>query len=717
MDIRKEADRMILGRFAPAAVLIDENLEILQFRGQTAPYLQPPSGQPTHNILKMVRDKLFLELRSVIDEARKQNTTARREKVRVQDGHGARLVSLEVIPVRLHGVAQRCFLVLFLEAGHPEAPIAATGESGLPTSTQAASADERENAELRQELASVKEYLQAIIEQQNAANEELQSANEEVRSANEELQSTNEELQTAKEELQSANEELRTVNDELQGRNEETSHVSDDLNNTLASIKLPMVMLGCDLRVRRFTPAAATLLNLIPTDLGRPFGDLGSVFNIPDLQIMLLDVIATAAVKEQEVQDRTGHWYLLALHPYRTADHRIDGVVLLLRDIDEDKRTKEQLKQANEAKDQFLAVLSHELRTPLTPVLATVSMLQEDDGLSADTRESLEIVRRNVELEARLIDDLLDATRIARGKVQLDRHPVELCTIIDRTVEVCKPDIEARKLEFEVDAQEGSCVVLGDASRLQQVFWNLLKNAVKFTPHEGRVGIRCRRMDGQAVVEVRDSGEGISPEVLPQLFKPFEQGGMRTTRQFGGLGLGLSISKALVEMHGGTITAQSQGKSHGSTFRVTLPMHVQPADAREAARSTEHPEARPVPRPLRIMLVEDHGDTARIMSRMLTRQGHEVQTAGDVASALRLTAEERFDLLISDLGLPDGSGHDLLRKLRASGQSLPAIALSGYGQQEDIQQSRAAGFAVHVIKPINAQQLYAAVHAVAGDSC
>ena len=311
-DMRREADRLILGRFAPAAVLIDENLEILQFRGQTAPYLVPPSGQPTHNILKMARDSLFLELRSVIDEARKQNATARRESVRVQDEHKMRLVNLEVTPLRLHGVPQRCFLVLFMEA---EAPAATAGAPAAPASTQVIPADvrenaqlQKENAQLRQELASVKEYLQAIIEQQNAANEELQSANEEIRSANEELQSTNEEMQTAKEELQSTNEELRTVNDELRGRNQEATQLSNDLSNILSSIKLPIVMLGPDLRIRRFTAAAGTLLNLIPTDLGRPFGNIRSSFDISNLEAMLLDVMATVAAREQEVQDRTGRW-------------------------------------------------------------------------------------------------------------------------------------------------------------------------------------------------------------------------------------------------------------------------------------------------------------------------------------------------------------------------------------------------------------------------
>jgi len=243
-------------------------------------------------------------------------------------------------------------------------------------------------------------------------------------------------------------------------------------------------------------------------------------------------------------------------------------------DITVRKRAEEQLKtakdaaesaraaaeQANRAKDHFLAVLSHELRTPLTPVMMSLSMLQDRQDLERAMRESLEMIRSNVELEARLIDDLLDVTRIARGKIELTKRPIELCKVIERAVEVCNPDIEARRVHFGVDlGQAAPYWVEADLSRLQQVFWNLLKNAIKFTPHGGCVGIRCRRNNGQIVVEVNDSGIGIEPEALPRVFDAFEQAERSITRQFGGLGLGLAISKALVELHGGEITAHSEG--------------------------------------------------------------------------------------------------------------------------------------------------------------
>jgi len=301
------------------------------------------------------------------------------------------------------------------------------------------------------------------------------------------------------------------------------------------------------------------------------------------------------------------------------------GLRWLIRDITQQKKVaaameaarqsaeaaKVEAERATEAKDHFLAVLSHELRTPLTPVLATVSLLQEQDDLDTEARAHLDMISRNVELEARLIDDLLDVTRIVRGKVELNRQTVQLCHVLQAAVEVCQPDMEARKLEFGIDlGATPPYFIHGDPSRLQQVFWNLLKNAIKFTPRGGCIGIRCRPdADGHVTAEVIDSGIGIEAAVLPRLFNPFEQGERSTTRQFGGLGLGLTISKAMVEMHGGSIEVRSAGKGKGATFAVRLPLvprEMRSAEARPARSAKQEAAGRK----LTILLVEDHGDTA-----------------------------------------------------------------------------------------------------------
>ena len=291
--------------------------------------------------------------------------------------------------------------------------------------------------------------------------------------------------------------------------------------------------------------------------------------------------------------------FLSTKSPLRDAQGQVVGIVGVARDITDRKHVEESLKaaknsaeqakaaaeQANRAKDHFLAVLSHELRTPLTPVVMGLSMLQDRPDLDPAVRETLEMVRRNVEMEARLIDDLLDVSRIARGKIELSRSAVELCTIIQRAVEVCKPDIEARRLNFGVDLGPAAPYwVEADVPRLQQVFWNLLKNAIKFTPHGGCVGIRCRPSGEHVVVEVNDSGIGIEPEALSRIFNAFEQAERSITQQFGGLGLGLAISKALVEMHGGQIEAYSEGRDKGATFRVRLPLAA-PAGQPQCARA------------------------------------------------------------------------------------------------------------------------------------
>ncbi len=298
----------------------------------------------------------------------------------------------------------------------------------------------------------------------------------------------------------------------------------------------------------------------------------------------------------------------------------------------------------------------------------------------------------------------------------MTRSVVDLSTVVQRAVEVCKPDIETRGLHLGVDlGPTGPYWVEADVSRLQQVFWNLLKNAVKFTPQGGCVGIRCRPIEEHVVVEVSDSGMGIEPEALARIFNAFEQAGRSITQQFGGLGLGLAISRALVELHGGRIEAFSEGRGKGATFRVRLPLTAAPGvPAEDESPGSRGPPSLPrAVLPLRILLVEDHAVTAKLMRMMLIADGHAVEIASDVAAALELARLQAFDLLLSDLGLPDGSGYDLIRQLREGGHKFPCIALSGYGLGEDIQRSQAAGFAAHLTKPASRKAVVEAIAAVA----
>jgi light-regulated signal transduction histidine kinase (bacteriophytochrome) len=366
---------------------------------------------------------------------------------------------------------------------------------------------------------------------------------------------------------------------------------------------------------------------------------------------------------------------------------------------------------AARAKDQFLAVLSHELRTPLSPVLTVASALEADQRLPKDAQEMMRIIQRNIELETRLIDDLLDLTRISKGKLVLNMETVDLHSLIERTEEVCEADLDAKGIKVNFTLAADAHHVHGDSARLQQVLWNILKNAIKFTPPGGTIDIESRnRNGGLVVVEITDNGVGIDPQVLPRIFNAFEQGGRTVTSQYGGLGLGLAIARTMIELHQGKISASSGGKGHGAMFAIELPAVTTPQSAASEASTAPVPMAESGR--LKILLVEDHKDTARVMSRLLG-QDHEVQIADSIAAARALAAKRAFDLVISDLGLPDGSGNDLMRELRAR-YRLKGIALTGWGMEDDIRASKEAGFACHLTKPVNFKSLTAAIRDVVG---
>jgi signal transduction histidine kinase/ActR/RegA family two-component response regulator len=374
----------------------------------------------------------------------------------------------------------------------------------------------------------------------------------------------------------------------------------------------------------------------------------------------------------------------------------------------ENMRLLKEAREANAAKDRFLAMLSHELRTPLTPVVMTLNALQSNREIPAEVQNDLAMIRRNIELETRLIDDLLDITRVANGKVALDLRPVPVHELLRHVCEICKADADAGGIELICRLNADRDTVLADAARLQQVFWNLVKNAIKFTPRGGQVTITTGNEgadDHELLVCVRDTGTGIPADVLPRIFNAFEQGEQTVTRTFGGLGLGLAISQAIVDLHRGRIWAQSDGVNRGSAFHVAMPLHLTgPQLSREATRAPATQSDHQSSRQLHVLLVDDHADTMRVMSRILSRWGMRLTCAGRISEALLAASKENFDLLISDIGLPDGSGCELVEQLHKI-QPVAAIALSGYGMDSDIARSLAAGFRAHLTKPVNLDQL------------
>lgn len=359
---------------------------------------------------------------------------------------------------------------------------------------------------------------------------------------------------------------------------------------------------------------------------------------------------------------------------------------------------------ANAAKDQFLAMLSHELRTPLSPVLATLNLWEVSDQLPSGMKSDVQMLRRNVELEARIIDDLLDLTRIAKGILSFTQETLDVHELIGFLVSLCHTEFGSKQLTLAIDLEAERHYLHTDAGRLQQILWNVIKNAAKFTEPGGKVRIATSNdLGGNVVITVTDNGIGMTSETVGRLFKPFEQGEKVISRRYGGLGLGMAISSALAGQLGGELAARSEGLGQGSTFTIIFP-------------STDSAPAQPIRNVVRdqslagikILLVEDHLDSAHALTQLLSRQGYVVRTANTVAAALDAVSERAFDVLICDIGLPDGTGFELIETVRKNATT-PAIALSGFGMEEDVAQSHLSGFDAHLTKPVNFQNLEAAI--------
>ncbi|BAY28216.1 signal transduction histidine hinase [Nostoc carneum NIES-2107] len=870
MEMHRSADQIVLNHFAPVGIVINNDLDILQFRGQTSSYLQPPAGRPSFNLLKMAKEELRLELRTAIHQAKQRQTSVRKEGIQIIENGQLRLVQVDVVPFKSTRGDESYYLVLFADMPSATAISSQSASDGSKSRRGKQAAAEQEINALKQELATTKEYLQSIIEEQQATNQNLRAANEEILSSNEELQSTNEELETAKEEIQATNEELNTINDELQRRNLESTQVTNDLQNLLSNINIPILMLGGDLRIRRFTPVAGTIFNLISTDIGRPISDINHNLNISDLEQQILEVIGNLNFKTQEVQDSEGHWYDLRIRPYRTIDNKIDGAVVVLVDIDGLKRSTEQLRAsrdyaeaivdtvresilvldldlrvvkanrsfyenfevlppeteqrlifelgngqwniprlrslledvipsnapfqdlevehnfesighkimrlnarrmpeienmqlillvieditqqkqleaeraqlltqeqsaraaaetANHAKDEFLSILSHELRNPLNSLLGWAQLLQRPNLEPGIINQGLEAINRSATDQAQLIEDLLDISRISAGRLRLDAEPIELLQIITAAIEVVSFSAAAKNISIESRLDSTPRSINGDPHRLQQVMWNLLSNAIKFTPNEGRVNITLNYTDFSAQIQVSDTGKGIKPDFLPHIFERFRQADGTRKRSNPGLGLGLSIVRHLVELHGGTVEAESPGENQGATFTVRLPLQTQfPETSQPVARQlTPLPDEPEIPLQnitslagIRVLVVDDEEDIRQLFTVTLQQYGVEVTTVASANEALStlIANPNGYDVLLSDIGLPEQDGYDLIRQVRAlsaeAGGQIPAAALTAYAGDAERTEALAAGFQMHIGKPIETRQLVLIVASLAG---
>jgi PAS domain S-box-containing protein len=416
----------------------------------------------------------------------------------------------------------------------------------------------------------------------------------------------------------------------------------------------------------------------------------------------------------------------VTVSPVRDSSGRVVGASKIARDVTEQKRAiaerdrlleaervaRAEAERASRVKDDFVAMVSHELRTPLNAILGWTQLMMRARTDPAIVARGLDVVARNTRLQAQLISDLLDISRIVAGKLQLDTRSVDLRAIVGQAIETIEEEAHAKGVEIVQQLDDGASLVSGDSSRLQQIVWNLLSNSIKFTPRGGRVRVSLRFSGSHATIEVVDNGAGIRPDFLPYVFDRFHQADRSITRRFGGLGLGLSIVKHLVELHGGDVLAASEGEGKGATFTVTLPVV---ADIAEYERRRDRTDGVDLGVPLgsiRVLVVEDEADTLEFLRRLLTTHGATVLTATSAVEALLLVRSETLHLLISDIGLPDVDGYDLIQRVRreeSPGRDIPAIALTAYARSEDRTRALRAGYQAHIAKPVEPNELLAMI--------
>ncbi|MEC5406106.1 CheR family methyltransferase [Paraburkholderia sp. MPAMCS5] len=827
-----ELHQRALETYSPPSVIIDRDSNVVHLSDNAGRFLRHVGGELSSNIMTLVLPDLRLDLRTAIFRALQTGTSVEARRVKWVHEPRPSWINMTVRPFH-DNVANAAFLLIVFDevAGHMTDEELAESAGQDPVLAQ-----------LEQELQHSREQLATIIEQYETSVEELKASNEELQAINEELRSTSEELESSKEELQSVNEELTTANAEMQARIEDTAKANDDLHNIIASSEIATVFVDKEIRVKRFTPNATAIFNLIDTDLGRSLFHITHSLRYPTLADDVRQSFQSLRLTEREIQSEAGRWYLMRLLPYRTADDHIDGAVITLIDITDrheaeeaarageqrlrlvaqstkdyaiiiqdragkiaswnagaerifgypeeevvgrdieliyeqndrqafvparerdtaekegradderwhrtrdgrriycsgvvtpitdtafsgfakilrdltarkmhedasrealarEQAAREQALSANQLKDEFIAVLSHELKHPLNLIGVKAEMLPRLPEVRhiAAVREAASSIRHAVRSQAQIIDDLLDLSRIQTGKLALEVSRVDLSAMLTNIADTCEEDVHARGIAMEIEVPDEPAITLADPVRCEQIIWNLVSNALKFTDAGGRIHLRLAHEGRMLRLDVTDDGQGIDPSVLPHVFEMFRQG--PRTRVSGGLGIGLALVRQLVEMHGGRISAESDGPGAGTVMTVWLPS----VSDERAPLPDIAVENRSIAG-LRILLVEDDQETAASLASLLELEGALVRAATSGPEALRILEEAPIDALVSDIGLPDMDGYELMRQIRANPQwtGLRGVALTGHDRGEDIQAAHEVGYDVHLAKPLEFTRL------------
>ncbi len=719
--LQRDADRFLLSRFAPAALLIDETLNVIQYRGETGPYLEHATGAPSISLHRILRPELLVEVAPAIQEAREQGTEVRKDGL-ILDARSD--VGVAVIPLR-HLSSDRGYLIVF------DGAVRQRGgrHERLHYQNLSESEKDRRLIQLEREIAAGRDYLQATLEEYDAVREELKSAHEEVLSANEEFQSTNEELETAKEELQSANEELTTTNDELRNRNRElgvvnselqsfrsTAEYARDFADTIVETVLePLLVLDGKLTIVRANTAFYADFNTAAAQTeSRPLYELGNQqWNVPALRMGLAAVlIGNEPLVDFEVEKSfpdIGE-RMMRLNARKIPSHagRPELILLAISDVTARQARSDLLAQEARRKDDFLAMLAHELRNPLAPIKHAVQLLRRaaDDGSAPKLYDMIERQTRRL---VRLVDELLDVARITRGLIELQLEPVDIGALIQLAAAANRSRAEERKQTLTITLPEAPVWVSGDPVRLEQVISNLIDNSSKYSAGGGSIALTLTQHEGEAVLSVRDNGLGLAPETLESIFDLFSQVDRSLAHSGGGLGIGLTLVRRIVELHGGRIEARSEGLGHGSELIVRLPAQSFREISQHPVHLIEADLTGIAAHPHRVLIVEDNRDGAEALALLLASLGHETAVAHDAEAALGVADAFNPDLALVDIGLPGMSGYEFARRIRAQPRyaRLYLVAMTGYGTAEDLIATRTAGFDSHLVKPAEMEDLEA----------
>jgi two-component system CheB/CheR fusion protein len=684
----------LLSEHMPPSLLVDDHGELVHAFAGASRFLKPRDGRQGLDVAELVDPELKMALAGGLKRALADAPAVVFNGMVLGEGDDRAVYKVTMRRVATRAGSPAHVLVAFERLDSPVPP-----PRSEPPETQfdMARVSREQLGVLEAELTSTRENLQAAIEELEASNEEFQASNEELLAANEELQSTNEELQ-------SVNEELYTVNAEHQRKISELVELTNDMDNLLASTEIGTIFLDEQLRIRKFTPQVAQMLRLLPQDVGRPIETFAHTMRLAPLMDDLRRCLATGERVEHELaRDALGRSFYLRILPYR-ARGVIGGVVLTFMDIDRLSAAHQKIREAVQRRDQFLAMLSHELRNPLSAIVTATRLLRTAGDPQGRTRFVETLERQSMQM-ARLLDDLLEASRVTQNKIELRRRVVDLRVVSRDAVDAVRTLADERGLQVATDIDGQPLLVDGDPARLQQIQVNLLNNALKYTPRGGHIALSVAREGERAVVRVRDDGVGIPPEMLESVFELFVQSQRTLARADGGIGVGLTLVKALVELHGGSVSAHSDGSGKGSEFVASLPLCG--GDSTETG-SSRRPRLAPG-RGAKVVVVEDNDDSRQMLTMYLESAGFPCLSASNGLQALALMDRGDADVAIVDLGLPDMDGLELARRMRKDDRFAHTclIALTGYGQPTDREAVRDAGFDEHMVKPVNLEELLA----------